>query len=276
MCNVWSKYVTQPPVLKAPPPAPVGQRLAKRVAELLPCSRSEAEQYIEGGWVSVDGQVVVEPQFRVLPNHAVVVAPDANLMELTPVTLLLHKPPGYEDSTDLLAFTRAGKRPPLVAQRLLTTDHHWDQDTASQRVLKRHFVKLAVPVPLETAASGLLVFTQDWRVARKLTEDASVLEHEIMAEVTGTPTAQQLTLLNQGLGSDGDPLPRVKVSLSSSQGNSAKLRFAFKGAHPGLVDHLCRRMGWQLTGMRRMRVGRVALAHLPEGRWRYLAAHERF
>ena len=50
----------------AAPAARPDVRLAKRVAELVPCSRREAEQYIEGGWVRVDGSVVEEPQFRVL------------------------------------------------------------------------------------------------------------------------------------------------------------------------------------------------------------------
>ena len=136
--------------------------------------------------------------------------------------------------------------------------------------------KQSVPVPLETGASGLLVFTQDWRVARKLTEDASVLEHEFMVEVAGTPTPEQLALLNQRPGGGATQLPHIKVSLSSSQGGRAKLRFAFKGAHLGLVDHLCQRVGWQLLGMRRQRISRVALAHLPQGQWRYLGPHERF
>ena len=266
---------TPPPAPDAPT-APTGQRLAKRVAELLPCSRSEAEQYIEGGWVSVDGQVVEEPQFRVLPGHTVAVAKDDNLADLTPVTLLLHKPPGYEDSTDLLAFTRAGKRPPLLAGRLLTMDSHWAEDSTGLRVLKRHFVKQAVQVPLETGASGLLVFTQDWRVARKLTEDASVLEHEFMVEVAGTPSPEQLALLNSKHNAGDAQLPPIKVSLSSNQGDKAKLRFAVKGAHPGLVDHLCQRVGWQLLGMHRLRISRVALAHLPQGQWRYLGAWEKF
>ena len=70
-------------------------RLAKRVAELMPCSRSEAEQYIEGGWVSVDGRVVEEPQFRVA-HQRVEISPDASLLGLGEVTLLLHKPAGHE------------------------------------------------------------------------------------------------------------------------------------------------------------------------------------
>ena len=70
-------------------------RLAKRLAEQLQCSRSTAEQYIEGGFVTVNGVVVEEPQARV-QNQSIVLLPGASLLALTPVTLLLHKPAGYE------------------------------------------------------------------------------------------------------------------------------------------------------------------------------------
>ena len=78
-------------------PALDGIRLAKRVAELVPCSRSEAEQFIEGGWVTVNGVVVEEPQHRV-DHHTVLVSKDASLLGLAAVTLLLHKPAGQPDT----------------------------------------------------------------------------------------------------------------------------------------------------------------------------------
>ena len=252
-----------------------GERLSKRVAELVTCSRREAEQYIEGGWVRVDGQVVEEPMFRVT-RQTVAMDPHASLLELAAVTLLLHKPPGY----DAMALPgEANQRAHLSvkpAQQLLKPDSRAADDTSGTRMLKRHFAKLTATVPLETAASGLVVFTQDWRVARKLTEDAGVMEQEIIVEVAGTVPPQTLQRLNQGINSDGQPLPAVKVSINSASDTSAKLRFALKGVHPGLIAYLCERVGLQIVSMKRMRVGRVSLSGLTEGQWRYLAAHERF
>ena len=256
-----------------------GERLAKRVAELVPCSRREAEQYIEGGWVMVDGQVVEEPMFRVT-SQKVEMDPHASLLELAAVTLLLHKPPGY----DAMAMPgEANQRPnrstnQLVrpALQLLKPETRAADDASGTRMLKRHFAKLTATVPLETAASGLVVFTQDWRVARKLTEDASVMEQEIIVEVAGVVPPQTLQRLNQGMNSDGQPLPAVKVSINSASDASAKLRFAMKGVHPGLIAYLCERVGLQIVSMKRMRVGRVSLSGLPVGQWRYLMAHERF
>jgi 23S rRNA pseudouridine2604 synthase len=247
------------------------ERLAKRVADMVPCSRREAEQYIAGGWVSVDGQVVEEPMFRVA-DQTVAIDPHASLMELTEVTLLLHKPPGY----DAMAALGEAKRNIKPAQQLLQAATHATDDPSGVRVLKRHFAKLTATVPLETAASGLVVFTQDWRVLRKLTEDASQMEQEVIVEVAGEVPPEALQRINHGLASDGHPLPPVKVSLNSTGDSSSKLRFALKGSHPGLIAYLCERVGLQIVSMKRLRIGRVAMTQLPVGQWRYLQAHERF
>ena len=66
-------------------------RLAKRLAEMLSCSRREAELYIEGGWVSVDGNVMQEPQFRVAQQQ-IVLHKDATLTPAELVTILFHCP----------------------------------------------------------------------------------------------------------------------------------------------------------------------------------------
>ncbi|MDO8252272.1 MAG: RNA-binding protein, partial [Rhodoferax sp.] len=103
-----------------------------------------------------------------------------------------------------------------------------------------------------------------------------VIEQEIIVEVTGEVAPGILDRLNHGLASDGHPLPPVKVSLNSTSDSSSKLRFALKGSHPGLIAYLCERVGLQIVGMKRIRVGRVSMTQLPPGQWRYLQAHERF
>jgi 23S rRNA pseudouridine2604 synthase len=249
--------------------SPEGVRLAKRVAELRACSRREAKQYIEGGWVRVDGRVVEEPQFRVQAQR-IEIDPHASLMTITPVTLLLHKPPGYSDG--LVPGSTGDKQ----AHQLLKADAHFAGDGSDLRVLKRHLHPQQAHVPLETGASGLIVFTQEWRVARKLREDAMTLEHEYLVEVQGEVSPDTLQRLAQIKSSGNQPLPPFKASLNSSGEGKSRLRFAVKGAHPGLIAHLCERVGLQILALRRIRIGRVALSDLPPGQWRYLANHERF
>ncbi len=235
-------------------------RLAKRVAELRGCSRREAEQFITGGWVKVDGIVVEAPQFRVA-DQRIEIDPKADLGQAEPVTLLLHKPPGH-DSID-------GDRP---AASLLSAATLWSEDASGIRPLKKHFAQLTLCVPLESSASGLVVFTQDWRVARKLTEDAATLEHEVIVEVAGELDADGLKRMNRGIPFNGRTPPAIKVSWQ----NETRLRVALKGAQPGQIAHLCEAAGLQVVSMRRIRLGGVPLGKLPSGQWRYLRADERF
>jgi 23S rRNA pseudouridine2604 synthase len=263
----------QPPKPSSLPARPTaeGERLSKRVAFLMRCSRREAEQYIEGGWVQVNGQVVEEPMARV-SDQTVVVDPHASLMALTEVTLLLHKPPGL----DTMAPPGTANKRVKPAQQLLQAPTHWPQDGSGRRVLKMHFAKLSACVPLETGASGLVVFTQDWRVLRKLTEDTAFLEHELLVEVQGEVAPEMLQRINAGPRHDDSSLPAIKVSVNSTAEGLTRLRFAFKGTHPGLIAYVCERAGLQIASMKRQRVGRVALSGLPEGQWRYLQDGERF
>lgn len=233
-------------------------RLAKRLAALLPCSRSEAEQYIEGGWVRVNGRVVEEPQFRVT-DERIELDPHATLQPPAPVTLLLHVPAGQ-----------------AAPQQLLTAATHWPDDPSPVRILKRHFNPLTELLPLEPAASGLLVYSQDGRVARKLTQDAALLEVELMVEVQGEIEPATLQALQRNPSGDPAHGPHIKASLNSSRDGRSRLRFAIKGWQAGLVARLCDRVGLRILAMQRIRIGRVGLAQLPPGQWRYLLSHERF
>ncbi len=255
-------------------------RLAKRLAEQLNCSRSTAEQYIEGGWVSVDGRVVEAPGARVSPGQAVALAPDANLMELTPVTLLLHKPAGYEAGLGAAPpqghghhqshGSRSQGAPQALA--LLRADTHAAEDASGVRVLQRHFRQLECFTPLPTEASGLVVYTQDRRVARKLAEDIETLEQECIVTVSGQIAEGGLARLCHGLSFNGRPLPPIKVSWQ----NENRLRFALKGIRPGQIPSMCEAVGLCVEAIKRIRIGRVPLAKVPEGEWRFLQGGERF
>jgi 23S rRNA pseudouridine2604 synthase len=232
-----------------------GIRLAKRVAEIVPCSRGEAERYIAGGWVTVDRAVVEDPATRVTPAQAVALLPGAQPVEPAPVTILLHKPAGV-DAAGALA---------LIAPETLAAG-------GGTRFLRRHLARLTVVTPLEPEASGLLVLSQDWRVTRKLVEDGARVEQEYVAEVTGAIAEDGLSRLNAGMRVQG----RATVPLKASWQSEARLRLAGKDIRPGQVAAMCAEVGLTVKSLRRLRIGRVALGQLPAGRWRYLHETERF
>lgn len=228
-------------------------RLSKRLIELIRCSRSEAEKYIEGGWVLVDGEIVDEPQFKV-QKQKVELHPDATLTPIARITMLLHLPVGF----DLNA--------PAAALRLITPATRTANDNSGIRTLKRHFTRLKPTAPLEAGATGLLVFSQDGRVVRRLVDNSDQNEQEYIVEVGGEIAANGLERLNRGMTLNGRPLPLAKVSWQ----NEIRLRFALKNIRPGQIEFMCKSVGLTVTAMARIRIGRVPLAKLPPGEWRYL------
>jgi 23S rRNA pseudouridine2604 synthase len=233
-------------------------RLAKRLVELVSCSRREAELFIAGGWVSVDGVVVEEPQF-LIGEQAVELHPDATLVPIEPATILFHQAAGADRSV-------------TAAQPLINAESRAVDDVSGIHFLKQHFFHLTQCTPLERNASGLLVLTQDWRVSRKLFDDAATIEQEYVVEVAGELSADGLKFLNHGLKFNGRALAPIKVSWQ----NETRLRFALKGVIPGQIAHACKSVGLQIVAMKRIRIGRMAMAKLPLGQWRYLMTDERF
>ncbi|NUO77911.1 MAG: RNA-binding protein [Lysobacter sp.] len=232
------------------------QRLDKCVAESTGCSRAQAQQYIEGGWVRVDGQTVEEPQTPIT-NQRVELDPDARLEPAEPATMLLHKPAGVEfKDAPALALAAA----------------HAEGDVSGVRMLKRHFQHLTPLMPIDAEASGLMVLSQDGRVWRRLTEDYAQIEQEFVVEVAGELEPYGLKRLAHGLEYRGRPLAPCKVSWQ----NETRLRFAIKNVMGGQLRHMCAQVGLELVSSRRLRIGRIPLSKMPVGEWRYLPVGERF
>ena len=232
-------------------------RLAKRVAEVFNCSRAEATLYIEGAGVTVDGVVVEEPGFRITGLEQIALLPGADLTPIEDVTILLHKPAGM-----------------LVANvlELIVAENQAVEDRSGMRFLKRHLKELVMLDPLENAASGMLIFTQDWRVKRKLVDDLSRVEQEFVVEVGGQIIEGGLELLNQSINFNGKPSVPAKVSWQ----NETRLRFASKELSPRLITLLCERVGLSVVSAKRIRMGRIPMGGLVVGQWRYVMGYERF
>jgi 23S rRNA pseudouridine2604 synthase len=235
-------------------------RLATRVADLARCSRLEAEQYIKGGWVSVDGRVLEDPAHPV-STETVTIDPAAQPETVQPATILLHKPVGYD--------TISGRK---AAAGLVQPQARWAEDPSGVRMLDRHFHRLTPLVPLDAEASGLMVLTQDGRVWRRLTEDGDEIEQEFVVETSGEIAPYGLRRLNHGLHYNGRALPPCKVSWQ----NEIRLRFAIKGVQGGQLRDMCAQVGLGVVAIRRLRIGKVSLAKMPVGTWRYLPAGEKF
>jgi 23S rRNA pseudouridine2604 synthase len=238
-----------------------GVRLSKQVMAQVGCSRSEAEALIAAGRITVDGVVCEDPPRRVTPQQVVDILGQGPARRTPAVTLIWHKPPGTTHAD---------------APRMLTEAHHHAADRSGLQLLRKHLQGLACVAPLERAASGLVVFTQQAGVARRLVDEGAGIEHEVLAEVRGTVDPQALQRLQTQAVLDGRAMIAAKVSINQTLPQATRLRIALKGYSAGHVLALCEQAGLELTALRRMRIGRLPLRDLPEGQWRFLLGYERF
>ncbi len=234
------------------------------MSELGLCSRREADEWIESGWVKVDGVVISTLGTRVPPDARIEIDAAAHHQQSESVTILLHKPVGYVSGQ-----AEDGYQPAMV---LLRPENRWAEDRAPQQWRPGHLRGLAPAGRLDIDSTGLLVFTQDGRVARRLIAHDSEVEKEYLVRVEGTLTPDGLALLNHGLELDGERLKPARVSWQ----NEHQLRFVLRQGKKRQIRRMCELVGLRVTGLKRVRTGSVPLGKLPVGKWRYLGTDERF
>jgi len=228
------------------------------------CSRREADSYIERGWVLVDGVPVTELGTRIFPNQKITLAKQAQSRQEASVTILINKPVGYVSSQPEKGY------PPAIT--LITAQSRFGGDRAPVQFSPVHLRGLATAGRLDIDSTGLLVLTQDGRIAKQLIGENSGMEKEYLVRVEGSLSAENLARLNFGLALDGEALKRAEVGWQ----NKDQLRFVLRQGKKRQIRHMCELVGLAVTGLKRVRIGKVMLADLPDGQWRYLRSDEHF
>ena len=226
------------------------------------CSRREADEYIERGWVYVDGARVEELGTRIDRSQTITL--DKRADNISRVTILLNKPVGYVSGQP-----EPGYQPAI---KLIVPASRFAGDNPSLRFEREHLKGLAPAGRLDIDSTGLLVFTQDGRIAKLLIGEDSAIEKEYHVRAEGRLDDKGLALLNHGLSLDGAALKPAKVT---QQGRD-QLRFVLREGKKRQIRRMCELVGLKVTGLKRVRIGRVALGELPPGQWRYLHGYEKF
>jgi len=234
------------------------------MGELGMCSRREADQWIESGWVRVDGQIVTTLGVRVSPQARIEIDPAARRHQNGQVTILLNKPVGYVSGQ-----AEDGYQPAVV---LIRPENRWSADPSPTQFKPEHLRGLAPAGRLDIDSTGLLVFTQDGRVAKQLIGRDSAVEKEYLVRVEGRLSDDGMRQLRHGLRLDGVTLRPAQVSWQNEQ----QLRFILREGRKRQIRRMCELVGLQVTGLKRVRSGKVPLGGLPSGKWRYLQPDECF
>ena len=252
---------------------PGSMRLSKRMSEQGIASRREADEWIAKGWVRVDDQIVSALGSRVMPGQRVTIDAKAKYMQAQKVTVLINKPVGYVSGQ-----AEDGYEPAVV---LITPAYQWDEDHSGTRFLREHTKSLVPAGRLDIDSVGLLVLTQDGRVAKQLIGEDSDIEKEYLVRVASAEPAadggvmlsdSNLALLRHGLELDGEALLPATVEWI----NADQLRFVLKQGKKRQLRRMCEAVGLQVLGLKRVRIGKIMLGDLPTGQWRYLRMDEGF
>lgn len=228
------------------------------------CSRREADRYIERGLVLVDGQVVSELGTKIFPDQQIELTEVGQKRQASQATFLLNKPIGY-----VSAQPEDGHK---SAEVLLSKESRWKNDRSPRRFNPAQLRGIAPAGRLDIDSTGLLVLTQDGRVARCIIGEDSEVDKEYLVRVTGVLKDGGLKLLNHGLELDGKALKPAKVTWQ----NKDQLRFILREGKKRQIRRMCELVGLKVVGLKRIRIGRIMLGNLPIGQWRFLRDNERF
>ncbi len=243
-------------------------RLSKRMSELGLSSRREADEWIAKGWVRVDGKVISELGSKVLPEQKITIEKQARVEQARRVTVLINKPMGYVSGQ-----AEDGYKPAVV---LVRPENRWEQDRLPIQFSGGQLKSLVPAGRLDIDSVGLLVLTQDGRIAKQLIGEDTHIDKEYLVRVkyskTGSLPDHDLQRLNHGLTLDGKALLPAIVRWQ----NEDQLSFILREGKKRQIRRMCELVGLKVLGLKRVRIGQVKLGDLPVGQWRYLSDSESF
>lgn len=240
------------------------ERLSKIMAARGICSRREADRYIKQGWVRVDGSKISTLGTKVSPDAEIELDAKAQKQQADQVTVLLNKPVGFVSGQPEDGYK--------AAVTLIKPKSHWTGDRSLRKFNPGQLRGMAPAGRLDIDSTGLLVLTQDGRVARRIIGQDSGVEKEYLVRVKGTLSREGLELLRHGLSLDGKKLKPAQVNWQ----NRDQLRFVLHEGKKRQIRRMCELVGLTVTGLKRIRIGKVVLGNLPSGQWRYLRDNEAF
>ncbi|MCC7033072.1 MAG: rRNA pseudouridine synthase [Acidobacteria bacterium] len=222
-----------------------GVSLERALSKLGLASRAEARRLIAAGRVAVDGRVALDPRAPVVPEAARVCIDGVEAAPPARIVIALHKPRG-------VVTTRSDPEGrPTVYSLLEGLDTH------------------VVPVGrLDLATSGLLLLTNDTRLADWLTDPRSRVPRIYLVTARGRVTEEDIARLIGGIGSRGERLAASAATLRKASARESHVVVTLTEGRNREVRRLFEAIGHEVTRLRRVQIGGVDLGTLAPGAWR--------
>lgn len=250
-------------------------RLSKYLSQKGICSRREADNWITQCWITIDGKTASLGQ-RIYSKQKINISPSAFVKQKKALTFLLNKPIGYVSGQPEDGYPHAMS---LLIFKNQYHDHHH-----RRYILRKETISLRGLAPagrLDIDSTGLLIFTQDGRLAKHLIGKDSDIEKEYLVRVTTNPKTDNIPdfspthvieKLQHGLFLDGIPLKPAKVQWKDNH----QLRIILTEGRKRQIRRMCDQVGLKVLSLKRIRIGKICLNRLPVGKWRFLKNDETF
>ena len=241
------------------------QRLSKLMSQRGICSRREADRYIEQGLVRVNGERVNTLGVKFPESVSIELTSAAQMQQNSRLTIMLNKPVGYVSSQ--------AEEDYIPAARLIRNENRSEIDRSGVKTSDytlAHAHDLAPAGRLDIDSQGLLILTQDGRIAKLLIGENNNIEKEYLVRVDGLIDQDKIQRLQFGIQLDGKPLKRAKVK----QINTEQLQIILKEGKKRQLRRMCDAVGLHVTGLKRVRIGELRLGKLKEGEWRIVLPKE--
>lgn len=226
-------------------------RLQKYLAHAGVASRRKAEEMIKQGRVAVNNVIVENMGATVTCNDVVTVDGKPVTTEEDKVYIMLNKPVGYV-STSKDQFGR-----PAVID------------------LVKDAGKRLYPVGrLDYDTSGLILLTNDGDFTYRLTHPKHEVNKVYEAVISGFPDKNEITRFETGLKIDDYQTSPAEFEVLDKQGINTLVRITIHEGKNRQVRKMCEAIGHKVLTLKRIQIGPIALANLPEGKWRHLSDNE--
>lgn len=227
-------------------------RLQKFMAHSGIASRRKSEKLIQEGRVRVNGKTITKLGSKVDPSKDKVYVDDQPIsLESNKVYIMLNKPTGY-------VTTLSDEK-----DRRIVTD------------LISNIKERIYPVGrLDMDTSGLLLMTNDGDLTHKLTHPSYEITKRYIARVKGIPSKKDLKEFREGLIIDNKLTSPAKIKIVKKFKSESILDISIYEGRNRQVRKMCEKINHPVRELERISIGRLRLANLPLGKWRYLDSKE--
>ncbi len=240
-------YVREKDPLYDRPKATGEIRLNKYLADCGICSRREADDLIKAGCVEVNGEVITTMGYKVKTEDKVVYGGQTLNREKLRY-ILLNKPKGY----------------------ITTSDDPYERDTVMELV-KNACPERVYPVGrLDKQTTGLLLFTNDGDLAKKLTHPSSEVPKLYHVILDKPLTKNDMLRISEGIELDDGPIAADNIAYDQDDESKKSIGIELHSGRNRIVRRIFEHLGYEVTKLDRVMFAGLDKYKLPRGEWRFL------